>query len=365
MFTDGHDMVAAELLWKAADEKDWTRVPCEALGNDRWKAAFSPRRIGRHLFTIEGWRDDYASLCHEIEVKHKAGVGIALELTEARHYLEQVLSKAAPESTAALSAAIKALESDDVEAAVHALTAPETVAAVAASAERAFVVQHAADQRRGRAAAGRVRELVRAVPALADRRPGPARHVRRRDRAPARHPPDGLRRPLFPADPSDRHEAPQGPQQCAERRRRAISAAPTRSAAAEGGHDAIHPQLGTLDDFRRLVAAAREQGLEIALDYRDPVLARPSVAARPSRLVPLAPGRHHQIRREPAEEVPGHRQCRFLRRRSARAVDRAARHRAVLGRRGRAHLPRRQSAHQAAAVLAMDDRRRARRAIPT
>ena len=35
----------------------------------------------------------------------------------------------------------------------------------------------------------------------------------------------------------------------------------------EGGHDAIHPELGTLDDFRRLIAAARENGLEIALDF--------------------------------------------------------------------------------------------------
>ena len=84
IFTDGHDIVAAELLWKAADEKDWTRVPLAPLGNDRWQATFTPTRIGRHLFTVEAWRDDYASLCHEIEVKHKAGVDIALELTEAR-----------------------------------------------------------------------------------------------------------------------------------------------------------------------------------------------------------------------------------------------------------------------------------------
>ena len=46
-----------------------------------------------------------------------------------------------------------------------------------------------------------------------------------------------------------------------------MSAVPTPSAAAEGGHDAIHPQLGTLDDFRALVAAAKDNGLEIALDF--------------------------------------------------------------------------------------------------
>ena len=84
--TDGHDILAGELLWKAADEKDWTRVPLVPLGNDRWQATFAPKRIGRHLYTIEAWRDDYASLVHEISVKHKAGVDIALELTEARQY---------------------------------------------------------------------------------------------------------------------------------------------------------------------------------------------------------------------------------------------------------------------------------------
>ena len=100
--TDGHDIVAAELLWKAADEKDWTRVPLAPLGNDRWQATFAPKRIGRHLYTIEAWRDDYASLVHEIEVKHKAGVDIALELTEARQYLEAVNAKAVPCNTTAL-----------------------------------------------------------------------------------------------------------------------------------------------------------------------------------------------------------------------------------------------------------------------
>jgi starch synthase (maltosyl-transferring) len=55
VITDGHDIVAAERLWKAADEKDWTRVPLKALGDDRWQGAFTPSRI-----TVQAWRDDYA-----------------------------------------------------------------------------------------------------------------------------------------------------------------------------------------------------------------------------------------------------------------------------------------------------------------
>src|SRR6185436_11670835 len=124
--TDGHDIVAANLLWKAADERDWTRVALAPLGNDRWQATFSPKRIGRHLYTIEAWRDDYASLVREISVKHKAGVDIALELTEARQYLESANVRAVPCNTTALGAAIQALHGGDADASVRVLAAPAT-----------------------------------------------------------------------------------------------------------------------------------------------------------------------------------------------------------------------------------------------
>ncbi len=79
-----------------------------------------------------------------------------------------------------------------------------------------------------------------------------------------------------------------------------------------------------------------------------------------TRLVQLAPGRHHQIRREPAEEVPGHRQCRLLCRRGhSQPVAGAAGHRHRLGRGGGQDLSRGQPPHQAAAVLAVADRRSA------
>ena len=184
-----------------------------------------------------------------------------------------------------------------------------------ASDDRPFAAQHAPaivlDVDRPQAG---VRQLVRDVSALRHRRPGAARHLRRRHRAAAGDPRHGLRRAVFPADPSDRHDQPQGPQQRAARRRRTISAVPMRSAAPEGGHDAIHPaarHAGGLPRAGRRGAGARA-GDRARL--RHPVLARPSVAARASGLVPLAARRLDPLRREPAEEVRGHRQSRLLRR---------------------------------------------------
>ena len=139
-----------------------------------------------------------------------------------------------------------------------------------------------------------------------------------------------------------------------------------RSDRPDGGHDAIHPELGGFADFDRLVEAAREHGLEIALDFA--IQASPDhpwltehpgwFAWRPDGSMKYAenpPKKYQDIVNVDfygPDAVPG-------------SVAGAARRRAVLGRARREDLPRRQSAHQAAALLGVDDRRRPRRSIRT
>ena len=79
---------------------------------------------------------------------------------------------------------------------------------------------------------------------------------------------------------------------------------------ASGGHDAVHPQLGTLDDFRRLVASLSRSRHGDRARYRSPMLARSSVAQAASRMVQEAPRRHDQVCRKSAEKIRGHRQSR-------------------------------------------------------
>ena len=151
---------------------------------------------------------------------------------------------------------------------------------------------------RRRPRAGALRRLVRALPALV------GRLRRRRGGAPAARG-ARLRRRLPPADPPDRRDEPQG-------RNNALDARPDDPGSPwaiggeEGGHTGGHPELGTLDDFARLVARGRELGVEICARLRDPVLARPPVAEGAPRVVPPPPRRDAQVRREPAQEVPGH-----------------------------------------------------------
>ena len=76
--------------------------------------------------------------------------------------------------------------------------------------------------------------------------------------------------------------------------------------AKEGGHDAIHPDLGTFEDFDAFVARAGELGLEVALDLAlQAAPDHPWVQEQPG-MVHHPGGRQHRLRREPAEEVPGH-----------------------------------------------------------
>ena len=107
---------------------------------------------------------------------------------------------------------------------------------------------------------------------------------------------------------------------------------------AEGGHKAMHPQLGTIDDFERLVdegagRTASRWRMDIAFQASPD---HPYVKEHP-RLVPDAARRHDPVRGESAEEVSGHLSVPLRERRVAGAVGRAARRLRVLGRQGRAH----------------------------
>ena len=181
IFADGHDVLAAELLWRAADEKDWQRAPLVPLVNDRWRGVLLPKRIGRHLFAIEAWRDEYATLCHALEVKHRAGIDVATEIADARAHLVRLK----------LDRILAALSDGDVDQNVTLLTGPETRRGVAEVDDRALANRHepiAVEVERPQAEFASWYELFPRSLGTFDDVVKPA----------AGDPRHGLRRPLFP-----------------------------------------------------------------------------------------------------------------------------------------------------------------------
>jgi starch synthase (maltosyl-transferring) len=266
VFADGHAKIAVSLLWRPADESEWREIPMTPTGNDVWEASFVPDRIGRHVYTIESWVDEYAAFQDEITKKHKAGVDVTLERREGAALVEAAIARlgAAGEPLAAM---LRQMEGTSHQQAVALFNAPETRALM----ERADTRPHRIQQEpllpldiERRAAGfsswyeifprsqsgdahrhGTFADVIGALPRVRDMGFDvlyfpPIHPIGEKNRK-------GRNNTLTP-EPDD-------------------VGSPYAIGAAEGGHDALHPELGTLEDFRALVAAAKEHGLELALDF--------------------------------------------------------------------------------------------------
>jgi starch synthase (maltosyl-transferring) len=66
-FTDGHDAVAARVLWRRAEETKWHEAPMAFLGNDRWRGSFVAEALGRYRYTVTAWVDQFLSWLHDLE----------------------------------------------------------------------------------------------------------------------------------------------------------------------------------------------------------------------------------------------------------------------------------------------------------
>jgi starch synthase (maltosyl-transferring) len=260
LFSDGHGVLAANLLWKAVDEREWRRVAMTMGHNDVWRASFCPGRVGRHVFTIEGWSDSYATLCHAMAAKQKAGVDVSRDREDALTTLDLALSEA-EEPEQSVLAAVRA------QGGTAALLSTRTQSVMRMLGGRPGLICHEpaipVEVERPQAGIGAWYELF----------------PRSASSAPGRH---GTFLDVIERLPSIRamgfdvlYFPPIHPIGTVHRKGRnnALTAGPDDPGSCYaigsplGGHDAILPALGTFDDFVRLRDAAVEQGLELALDF--------------------------------------------------------------------------------------------------
>jgi starch synthase (maltosyl-transferring) len=266
---DGHDRLAAALLWRAADEEAWREARMRPVGNDRWAAEMPLERLGRYVFTVETWKDVFATFHNELTKKHEAGLKVTLELEEGRRLVEATLGAAegGPHVADRLRALLEALAPEDDASRLAVLLDPRTAETMAEADPRRFRYRLdppiPVDAERSGAGFAAWYELFPRSMSYDPHRHGTFDDVIRELPRVRQMGFDVLYfPPIHPIGRSNRkgrnNSLKAGPDD---------PGSPYAIGSEDGGHDAVHPELGTLDDFRRLVAAAADHGLEIALDF--------------------------------------------------------------------------------------------------
>ena len=92
---EGHDVLAAQLLWRRAQDAAWNRVPMRLHSNDRWTGRIVPVATGLHYFAIEGWTDEFATWRRDFLLKRTAGEDVKLEAIEGDHPYSAIQSSKA------------------------------------------------------------------------------------------------------------------------------------------------------------------------------------------------------------------------------------------------------------------------------
>jgi len=80
VFTDGHDAVVAELLFKHETERDWRVLPMEFRHNDHWAAEFRVEKLGRYQYTVRGWTDPFITWRRDLVKRRDAGQDLSIDL---------------------------------------------------------------------------------------------------------------------------------------------------------------------------------------------------------------------------------------------------------------------------------------------
>jgi starch synthase (maltosyl-transferring) len=268
VFRDGHDLLRAVIRFRGPDGGDWTETEMRRidahLGGVRWAGGFDVARSGRFEYTVEAWTDVFGTWRDELRRKLEAGQhDLAGELSEGTMLLRAVLGRnPTPSDKRLIEHALLTLEDPTLtEAAKHDVAlGPELFEAVertqerhgSATLERPLVID--VDRLRARFGAwyelfprswGGLAGVQKRLPELAELGFDvvylppihPIGHTNRKGRDNA-----------LVAGPED-------------------PGSPWAIGDETGGHEAVHPELGTIDDLRSLTTAARELGIDIALDF--------------------------------------------------------------------------------------------------
>jgi len=271
VFADGHDQVGCQILFWHDGSKEQT-APMQSLGNDRWRGSFRVTELGRYRYTVEGWCDRFQTWRSELLKRVAAGQDVRIELLIGAELIEEAAARATGQDAPMLRDWAQRIRAANAQNA----TDRESGSAIALAEQGFEVIQRYPDRQ------------------FATRYEKPLAITVDREKArfstwyelfprscspqPGRHGTFADCEAWLPYIASMGFDIvylpPVHPIGCSFRKGRNNSpsaqpedvGSPWAIGSAKGGHTSIHPELGTLEDFRRFVGKAIEHDLEVALD---------------------------------------------------------------------------------------------------
>jgi starch synthase (maltosyl-transferring) len=262
IYRDGYGITKASLVWRRDGEREWRSAPMTLHDDDRWVGSFAPEAPGRYAYAVEAWSDEFATWRCAFVRKHEAGADTAVDAIEGAGMLTKARA-GGPHATAVIlrqcetflqTGDVAALLTEELKDAMAEgqfrsdLSRSQLFPLVVDRARAGFGAWYEMMPRSQGGAAGKYATFKDCTERLADIaamgfdviclppiHPIGWTHRKGRDNT----------LPAMDGDPGS----------------------PYAIGAARGGHDAVHPELGTLDDFRDFIAACAEHNLEVALTF--------------------------------------------------------------------------------------------------
>jgi starch synthase (maltosyl-transferring) len=267
IFSDGHDEISAILLYRKENQQEWNEVRMKFIENDRWRGEFVVEEIGRYVYTIISWVDHFRTWQRDLIKKFGAGQDIGPDINMGIEYIVAASGRASHVDQERLQEFCQ-LFSDEAD--------KEKTVALSGGEELRSLMDNYADREFAKMYEKELSVIVDRKKALFSSwyeifpRSCAAQHGRHGTFSDCEALLPEIQRmgfdvlylpPIHPIGRTNRkgknNSLHVGPED---------AGSPWAIGSEEGGHKAVHSELGTIEDFIRLTDRAKEYGLEVAMD---------------------------------------------------------------------------------------------------
>ncbi len=267
VLVDGHDVIAASVLFKHEKAKKWNEVRMFEAGNDEWKASFSVEKQGFFSYKVQGWVDYALNWQHGIDRKIDDDQHVKSELLEGIIYLESLLKKGTKEEKDYLAYCIDCFKDEKkYKEAIKEAMGPRLHNIFVKYPEKHLAneskeLQVYVDRKKARFST-----WYEFFPRSASEIEGQHGTFKDCERLLPRVAQMGFDTLYFPPVHPIGEVNRKGKNNTTEAKEGDVGSA-WGIGSKLGGHKDLHPQLGSVADFKNLIKEAKKHNIEIAMDY--------------------------------------------------------------------------------------------------